>query len=402
MTVDHPTRLQLAFNLSTRSWHGLGREGRVTFSSNGMYFVRNNSDGFSVFDGGTTAMLFRSNSTFDAISPDGLVVLAHASGESQFIDSQTGKLISKVTAVPDFKSATSELDDFDDGVADFPSPFGSSAVAFDLDDESEIFSPNGLYAVLRGRPLLLVNTQTGEVICKLKGERVRFSPDSSIVITERLRTQSILFALPSGKQVCMLDGAGAHFTVAGGPLVTLSGGRVRSAARSPFSVEPKFDLRVSDASSGAEIWTYPRLLDDHHFEVATSATGNRLIITSWGENLSCDIETGGDVKSLNANRAIVSSGGQCVLKWINETSACLADAETTECLYEFSLTGPIVDAAFDKGGTRVLICDSDGTVSIWNRRRPEHWWGIAWMPEFWLGIVLTAIGGCSIVASRRK
>ena len=31
----------------------------------------------------------------------------------------------------------------------------------------------------------------------------------------------------------------------------------------------------------------------------------------------------------------------------------------------------------------------DGTVLAWHRRRPEYWWGVAWLLEFWLTIILT-------------
>ena len=27
---------------------------------------------------------------------------------------------------------------------------------------------------------------------------------------------------------------------------------------------------------------------------------------------------------------------------------------------------------------------------VWRRRRPEWWWGVAWLPEFWIALVLTA------------
>jgi WD40 repeat protein len=30
------------------------------------------------------------------------------------------------------------------------------------------------------------------------------------------------------------------------------------------------------------------------------------------------------------------------------------------------------------------------TGSIWQRRRPEQWWGLAWLPEFWLTVVFAA------------
>jgi len=42
-------------------------------------------------------------------------------------------------------------------------------------------------------------------------------------------------------------------------------------------------------------------------------------------------------------------------------------------------------------------------TTIWSRRRPEYWWGIAWLPEFWValvaGMALLYLGCCGF--SRR-
>lgn len=41
-------------------------------------------------------------------------------------------------------------------------------------------------------------------------------------------------------------------------------------------------------------------------------------------------------------------------------------------------------------------------VQLWHRRRPEAWWGYAWLPEFWLSVVVAGMLLCSIVRDRRS
>ena len=36
----------------------------------------------------------------------------------------------------------------------------------------------------------------------------------------------------------------------------------------------------------------------------------------------------------------------------------------------------------------VVISWFQGQAEVYHRRRPEYWWGVAWLPEFWLTVVL--------------
>jgi len=46
----------------------------------------------------------------------------------------------------------------------------------------------------------------------------------------------------------------------------------------------------------------------------------------------------------------------------------------------------VVDCSADH--TRIVAACNDGKVRVWFQRRPEPFWGLAWLPEFWLSIVL--------------
>jgi len=39
---------------------------------------------------------------------------------------------------------------------------------------------------------------------------------------------------------------------------------------------------------------------------------------------------------------------------------------------------------------------------VYYRRRPEYWWGVAWLPEFWLTVVFGAGLVWSIISDRRR
>lgn len=48
-----------------------------------------------------------------------------------------------------------------------------------------------------------------------------------------------------------------------------------------------------------------------------------------------------------------------------------------------------------------LVSHGQRSVTIWQRRRPERWWGIAWLPEFWALVVCAAALIWSIQRDRK-
>ena len=67
-----------------------------------------------------------------------------------------------------------------------------------------------------------------------------------------------------------------------------------------------------------------------------------------------------------------------------------------------------------KGGTRTGCWHPDGRhvltapvlgsepyVRLWGLRRPEHWWGIAWLPQFWLTILFACLLAWSVWRDRK-
>ncbi|MCY3017849.1 MAG: WD40 repeat domain-containing protein [Planctomycetota bacterium] len=57
--------------------------------------------------------------------------------------------------------------------------------------------------------------------------------------------------------------------------------------------------------------------------------------------------------------------------------------------------------SFSSDGSRLAAASRDGKLSVWSRRRPEYWWGLAWLPEFWLTVVLAGAFAWSVWRDRR-
>lgn len=83
----------------------------------------------------------------------------------------------------------------------------------------------------------------------------------------------------------------------------------------------------------------------------------------------------------------------------NEFEFSLWDTRAQRPLAQFSAAeATVLDASRDyltariaDSGDRIFCATQyDNNVHTWHRRRPEYWWGIAWLPEFWL-MVLFAV-----------
>jgi len=56
----------------------------------------------------------------------------------------------------------------------------------------------------------------------------------------------------------------------------------------------------------------------------------------------------------------------------------------------------------DPGRSGIVQPEPPERVEEWRRRRPEWWWGVAWLPEFWLTLVFGAGLAWSLVGDRRR
>ena len=76
--------------------------------------------------------------------------------------------------------------------------------------------------------------------------------------------------------------------------------------------------------------------------------------------------------------------------------------ETGECLAELLPRDELVTGVSFSADGRSLAVGSDYRALLYRRRRPEWWWGVFWLWEFWLTAALATAFVWSLVADRRR
>jgi WD40 repeat protein len=77
------------------------------------------------------------------------------------------------------------------------------------------------------------------------------------------------------------------------------------------------------------------------------------------------------------------------------------DLKTGEIVFQRTTTGMGM-TSLAEDGTSFVDLDDKLHVRHWRRRRPEYWWGIAWLPEFWLTALFAGALGWSVWRDRQS
>ncbi|MCY3018476.1 MAG: hypothetical protein NTW87_05530 [Planctomycetota bacterium] len=75
------------------------------------------------------------------------------------------------------------------------------------------------------------------------------------------------------------------------------------------------------------------------------------------------------------------------------------DARTGRELCEIPVLA--YQVAFEGDGDHLVAQPADCSASRWIRIRPEWWWGVAWLPEFWLTAVFAVAFAWSVLRDRK-
>lgn len=171
--------------------------------------------------------------------------------------------------------------------------------------------------------------------------------------------------------------------------------------------------------------------------VAFSPDGSRLISVSRDSTGRIwNVRTGAEVSCLKGHKGSIehvsiSADGQYVITAGEDAVAIIWDMSSAPKIVLVGHTAGLYTARFSPDSNRVITASKDGSARIWDvrlgnelsvllmnygvvwdavfvddnsirtfhqgqrvvewhRRRPEYWWGMFWLPEFWM-VILTGI-----------
>jgi len=96
----------------------------------------------------------------------------------------------------------------------------------------------------------------------------------------------------------------------------------------------------------------------------------------------------------DATRIVTASQDGTARIWDAETGACLMVIDTDMgCCYS---------APLSPDARRMIMVTSSPTMLLWRWRRPEWWWGVAWLPSFWATVLFAGLLAWSFWCDRLK
>jgi len=127
---------------------------------------------------------------------------------------------------------------------------------------------------------------------------------------------------------------------------------------------------------------------------------NRLLCMGIGNPTAYDLSTGRMAYKLNSRRwgtlspdrtryIVPSDDAAPVLCIFDLSNGHLLQTIPNERAPNFGRSGYSSYSNPDSGNRFVTQNTDTHAIHLWRRHRPEPWWGLAWLPEFWITLVLT-------------
>ena len=249
-----------------------------------------------------------------------------------------------------------------------------------------VFSPDSrrIAATDHGRTIRIWDLErAGEpVLCADEVEfllisDLQFSPDGRCLLALEARGGLRVWDIETGKLLYKESDSGQFF----GPAVFSPDGRRILLATFNTSTQAKA-IRVLDAETGIRLPDWTRSTQVPMF----SPDARRLLVRDDSGVQLLDAESGCILLSVPFSRDSRGSSG------IGGGGYSMREGRW-ESRYRYA-------APFSPDGTRLII--PDDPARVWQRRRPEYWWGVAWLPEFWLTALFAGALGWSVWRDRKK
>jgi WD40 repeat protein len=152
-------------------------------------------------------------------------------------------------------------------------------------------------------------------------------------------------------------------------------------------------IRAWDSRSGKEVLRFKEpfdfcgltLWDETDRVIGTVNCSTRIWDGATGE-LLLDLPRliyGDFAISPNGSRVIAVEQNGTAGVWDTTNQSRLFDLSLPLKLYKQHIYGGL----FLPDSGRIVTGSSDNNCHVWTQRRPEAWWGLAWLPEFWCVIV---------------
>jgi WD40 repeat protein len=273
------------------------------------------------------------------------------------------------------------------------------------------FSPNGSWLVSAGSDGVarLWDARTGEEkkqfasLVKATLNNASFSSDSKWIVTAGNDGMARVWDVESGKQLAELADDVDETMVP------------ESAHCAVFAP----DCRIVAVIRGRRIYfcetgNWKRLAHPsvptavtNIFSAAFSPDGSRLITGHWDGSARIwsvpDLAPCGTVphRSMHIHAVAYLHDGEKIMTASCDSLLKIWDATTLAPLTESMQHPDLICASVAPGSRAIATASRDGTVWIWSCRHPEKWWGVAWLPEFWLAAALACATIFSLISDKR-
>jgi len=175
--------------------------------------------------------------------------------------------------------------------------------------------------------------------------------------------------------------------------------------------------RLWDAETGVQVATLQVPMHQHEKAVVFSPDNRRVIVVGSKESVLSDARRGDKISTLTdrVDGAYFSPDSRRAVA-MRSTDLKVYDAADGALLVTlywpvpqlwgstnpFEIWLPPIGTIHFSADSQAFVCRWKEQIFVWRRNHPEPWWGVAWLPEFWLTLLFAGALGWSVANDRRR